>query len=864
MSRHQALVDRARPYVSASLARAFLASESVKGCQPDVVSFPVQLEPAYLDLAGISDLDPQGPSHIRTELPNWNDILKYSVWLPPGFECDFLRAERFLKQQQACSHPCCYEVAGNGSRIVLSFSCHRDDAGILAAAFVAEYSDCHLTSLAKSPIDDIPLDWWDRIAFREYYPEPAYYEIFTQPAELGVSPTNSLLNVMACLPDTAVGIYQVVFSPVKNHGWKRNIEVLTDISFTQKTYEGMQPYHRQGQLPSSDLTGTSREIDNKAHNDRPVFTAVARTALIADGSLDPTKLLTSFSGFLGLILHGGTPLSFVSQSEFRKFHGTEVFRNMLGLNTVYRPGFLANSREICSFVSLPSMPPASLNRLPIELLDGLRPPVQDLSSGMLVGHRSVAGTQVPVHIPWDVCHGHILGVPDQGKSRLILNQALQIIARGHGIAIIDAHGDLIQRILGLIPEAEIERVVYFSLGDPKWFPRWNLLRLHPGQDRNRVADELVSAMARISEGWGDRVAYLLTQTFGGLLLLGDATLFDATVLLGKDCPEKDRLRERIIKATDNPLLNKFWTTEYMGYSAPERQSSHHKLGKLLGNDQIARMLAQDGNSFDFRHHIMDKGQIFLADLSTEASGPRDVLGTFFVSLIYLAALSRRDIPDESQRKPFHVHVDEAQRFVSGALTDIITQCRKFKTFACLAHQVLSQFSEDDVDSLCSTGFTAVFKVLHKDATKLVRTIGGDIDPDEMSRLNRMELLLRVRNDWVRITSVLDEREPDRELAQRIIDRCHEKYYMKVADLPYGKKAFTNPRVRPTLESGASNETEEDYAFDRLQKKEGGGEDAVQDSGIVESSLHPGDRRPAAGPRRSRVHARGSKRRKGSG
>lgn len=852
MSRNQALVEQARPYISASLARAFLANESVKGCQPDVAPFPVQLEPVYLDLATITDLTPRGPSYVRAELPAWRDILRYSVWLPPGFQCDFLRAERFLKQLQACSHPCSYEVAGNRDRIVLTFSCHRDDAGLLGAAFIGEFSDCRLTPQAKSPYDDIPLDWWDRIAFRDYYPAPSYYEIFTQPAELGVSPIKSLLNVMACLPGTALGVYQVVFAATRRSGWKRNVEVLSDLSYAQKTYEGMQPYHRQGQLPSSDLTGTSREIDTKAHNDRPLLFAQARTALFADASLDAEQALSSFSGFMGLILHGGMPLSFVDQAGFRKSHGTDAFRNMLGLNATYRPGFLANSRELCSFINLPPLPPGGRNRLPIELLDGFQPPVQDLSLGVLVGHRLDAGTLVPMHIPWDVCHGHILGVSDQGKSRLILNQCLQIITAGYGVAIIDPHGDLAQRLLGLIPESEIDRVVYFALDDPEWIPRWNLLRLHPGQNPSRVGDELVSAMARISEGWGDRVAYLLAQTFGGLLRLGDATFFDAMVLLSKDCPEKDRLRERILMATDNALQTKFFSTEYKGYGALERQSSHHKLAKLLGNDQIARMLAQNDNSFDFRHHIMDEGRIFIADLSTAGPEACDVLGTFFMSLIFLAALSRSDIPDESERKSFFVHVDEAQRFVSGAMTDVITQCRKFKTFACLAHQVLSQFKDADIDSLCSTGFTSVFKVLHKDATRLVGTIGGDIDPKVMSSLNRMEFLLRVGNDWVRIKSVLDERKPNRELARRIIDQCHEKYYAKLADLPHGKKTVTSLRARPAFESETSNETEDDYAFDRLQKKEDGGDDAEPRTGVVGPSPHTGRHRRAAGSRSRRI------------
>ena len=79
---------------------------------------------------------------------------------------------------------------------------------------------------------------------------------------------------------------------------------------------------------------------------------------------------------------------------------------------------------------------------------------------------------------------------------------MQDIRRGKGLVLLDPHGDLVEKILRLIPEEHIERTVYFNPAGPDYVPLWNPLR-NPGvADRGRLADDMVASIKSVVEGWG--------------------------------------------------------------------------------------------------------------------------------------------------------------------------------------------------------------------------------------------------------------------------------------------------------------------------------------------------------------------------
>src|ERR1700676_815436 len=79
-------------------------------------------------------------------------------------------------------------------------------------------------------------------------------------------------------------------------------------------------------------------------------------------------------------------------------------------------------------------------------------------------------------------HMYVIGKTGTGKSTLIERMALQDVERGKGFALIDPHGDLVERINARIPPSLRDNVIYLNAGDPAQPYGYNPLR-HVSDDR---------------------------------------------------------------------------------------------------------------------------------------------------------------------------------------------------------------------------------------------------------------------------------------------------------------------------------------------------------------------------------------------
>ena len=75
---------------------------------------------------------------------------------------------------------------------------------------------------------------------------------------------------------------------------------------------------------------------------------------------------------------------------------------------------------------------------------------------------------------------YIIGKTGTGKSTLLGNMIISDIKAGHGVALIDPHGDLAEEILDYIPDHRIEDVIYFNPADNEYPVPFNpLQQVHP-------------------------------------------------------------------------------------------------------------------------------------------------------------------------------------------------------------------------------------------------------------------------------------------------------------------------------------------------------------------------------------------------
>ena len=168
--------------------------------------------------------------------------------------------------------------------------------------------------------------------------------------------------------------------------------------------------------------------------------------------------------------------------------------------------------------------------------------------------------------------------------------------------------------------------------------------------------------------------HLLRHGLYALLQLPNSTFLDLSDLLRRKTDDSERLRKEILEVVDNQTAYQFWKNDFDRYSNEALDPPKHKLSKLLVSGTVSLMLSQPENMIDFRQ-IMDNGMILLVNLSTIGSEVREILGCFILSLFHLTALGRSETPIKD-RKPFHIYTDEAHRFVTEAMEDLIAETRK--------------------------------------------------------------------------------------------------------------------------------------------------------------------------------------------
>jgi len=742
------------------------------------------------------------------------------VWIPVDYECDWLRTEAFIKQLQVMSHHMVYEICGGHDRVVVSILCHADDAPVLDVAFSSQFPGCELSSLPVSSLITMFDEARDSFAFVETCMPPPYTEQLTRPAEFQTPPLEVFLRALSGLPADTVGVYQAIVQPSHpDHRWHRNVEKLIDIQYLAGLYGTQQMQYRYAQqAPSGQLNAMANDVERKAHPDKPFFHVLARVGVWTSHTEERMALLRALATFMGLFQHGGQPLQFVSSQDYLQVLAPSQIREMFIWGVTHRPGTLLNSLECCGLFHLP--PLALLAERDIEGCVLAPAPADSgaYSGGTLIGYTRRLGNQHEVHVSDELRleHTHIIGRSGKGKSKLIAGMCLRDIERGHGVAVIDPHGDLAKDIAARLPEEAVEKCIYFEPGHPTSVPLWNPLHAYGLPDR--VVDDFIRAFMNITDGWGHRVEGLFRQALYGLIACGEATLHNVDILLTPDDPESKRLQKRILEVVRNPTSRHFWKHEYKTYRRVDLAPAHNKLMKLLLYDTPCLMFAQKESRIDCRE-IMDNSGILIADLSSLGPEAQDVIGSLLLSSLFHAGISRSNIDDEGRRVPFHTHVDEMHRFVNDGLPKMLVEMRKFGCSLVLSSHYLGQVeSHKRIEALSGVGTTIAFRVGSERVEQVTRFLGGEVEKDELLKLERQYAVARLESEVFRIKTPDLPSPKDTTTAARVKRHSQERYAMPAEEI-YAELGIPKPKFggqyRHTFNKRVSQSEHEEYAYDEL-------------------------------------------------
>ncbi len=349
-------------------------------------------------------------------------------------------------------------------------------------------------------------------------------------------------------------------------------------------------------------------------------------------------------------------------------------------------------------------------------------------------------------------HMYIIGKTGMGKSTLLENMAIQDIRNGEGLAFIDPHGGTVERLLDYIPEDRIKDVVYFAPFDMEHPIAFNVMEDVGYDKRHLVVSGLMATFKKIwQDAWSARMEYILTNTLLALLEYPDATLLSVNRMYTDKA-----FRQKVVDNVKDPVVKDFWTKEFANYGDRYTQEAtpaiQNKVGQFTGNPLIRNIIGQSKSSFDIRT-MMDEKKILIINLSKGLVGETNMrlLGSMLTTRIFLAAMSRADLPSAKLAKlpHFYFYVDEFQNFANETFAEILSEARKYKLNLVIAHQYIEQMEEEVRDAVFgNVGTTVVFRVGPFDAEVLETIFMPRFTKEDIVALDKRQVYLTLMIDGV--------------------------------------------------------------------------------------------------------------------
>ncbi|MCX6799632.1 MAG: type IV secretion system DNA-binding domain-containing protein, partial [Candidatus Falkowbacteria bacterium] len=202
-------------------------------------------------------------------------------------------------------------------------------------------------------------------------------------------------------------------------------------------------------------------------------------------------------------------------------------------------------------------------------------------------------------------HMYIIGKTGMGKSTILENMIIDDIRAGKGIALVDPHGDLAEKVLEFIPEERINDVVYLNPADMDYPIAFNVIEQVDQNQRHLVASGLIGVFKKLwAESWGPRLEYTLRNAILAVLDYEGATLLAVVRMLS----DKEFRKEVILQIQD-PVVKAFWTKEFASYADKFANEAvapiQNKVGQFLSTAIIRNIVGQVKSSINIRN-IMDE------------------------------------------------------------------------------------------------------------------------------------------------------------------------------------------------------------------------------------------------------------------
>jgi hypothetical protein len=722
-----------------------------------VYPYPVPLEPPFIALSKptftqvIDDARrPSFISRVQQRLLNWSTrstsesetsslekqssnstatliapqpIAVVQLGLPQELKVTQESAVRFFLSTSTLDAPLSFELIGYGNGIVVQFAIPESYRDQLITQLRAFYPDVALYTQS-----DLLQAHWNQSKQSKII-EYGLARAFMLPIQTQVNfeTADALISFLGALASIEIGecgVVQVLFQRTRQP-WADCI------------YQLLSDQRSKAFFDTPELVGIAKKKLTS-----PLFAVVIR---IGANAATKARVYQLVQGLSNAFNQFTTPMG----NEFIPVANYPVDHHEASLlqRITYRSGALLNLEELISVAHLPASS-VRVEKLKRERKRTKAAPPIAVGNEIVLGDNFHNGkvTNVTVSIDHLMKHCFILGSTGSGKSSLVEWLVDQILPHA-GISIIDPHGQLVDNILGQLPDDRLEDVILLDGANTEYPIPFNIFATHSQTEKHILASDLVAGFQRFATSWGDQMSAILGNACLAFL---ENTRTGTLVDLKRFLVEADFRKEWTATCLDEEVRY-FWTAEYPLIKGTPQASILTRLSAFLRPKPIRYMLAQKENRLNFRS-IMDNKKIFLAKLSHGAMGESNsyLLASLLIAKITEAAFSRQDI-DESLRVPHVMFADEVQHYITPSLVDITSGTRKFRlSIVAVTQNFLSLWNSDkDVaSSFLVNPFTRIcFRLGDSDAERLANGFSY-FDAKDLQNLGVGEAIARIeQNDF---------------------------------------------------------------------------------------------------------------------
>ena len=633
----------------------------------------------------------------------------------------------FLKPEDVIG----FEIVGMKEDIAFYVTCHKAIRDFVEKQINGAYPSASITEMDEVNI----FNEKGRVAFSPVKLEKAnFYPIKTY-KDLPTDGLSLITSAMSKMGDGEGATLQILLRP-DGKGWQN-----------QGSKHNQREKKRESDPDKASYTHDPKEVEainNKVG--KPGFKVSIRVVVSAQNAVTAqsnlNNIIGAFSQFSSTYNNFKKP-TFLLFKHFFMIDFIYRYMPLLGTHTM-----VLNTEELATIMHFPNK---TVETHHIRVLTAKNAPAPNKipTSGLFLGKSVYRGQERDIYASLNDRrrHTYIIGKTGTGKSEFLKDMILQDIEAGHGVAVIDPHGDLVDDVLQLMPPERAEDVIYFNPSDIQRPMGLNIMEAETEEQMHFVASSIIGLMYKLYDPHhtgivGPRFEHAIRNAMLTIMCKPGSTFIEMVRVL-----TDAKFVEEYLPLVKDGMVKRYWTDQIANTSDFHKSEVMDyivsKFGRFVTNKTMRNIIGQPYSSFDFRE-AMDQKKIVLCNLSKGILGEEDAkfLGLILVPKILAAAMSRQNVPMD-QRPDFFLYVDEFQNFATEDFAAILSEARKYRLNLIVANQFIGQIDEEIKNAVFGNVGTMVsFRVGVTDANFLQHEFAPTFNENDLSNVEKYHAYIK--------------------------------------------------------------------------------------------------------------------------